>query len=71
MNPHYTIRAQDVGRMSITAFGQSWLTVNFIGRILPGDVGKRIYKAMDASGGFYLQVENDQQRARREGVKNA
>ena len=40
----YTIKDSDVGKPILRAFGQVWLTVNFIGQILPIDVGKRVYR---------------------------
>jgi hypothetical protein len=49
-----------VGRPFFKAFGCTWPTSSFIGRILPGDVGKRVYLR-----GAVLQVENDEQRAAR------
>lgn len=58
--PFYEITPSDVSRPTIRAFGKTWLVVNFIGRILPGDVGKRVYQFRDI-----LQVENDEQRAER------
>ena len=51
--------AKTSGRWFI-AFGRVWMALDFIGRILPGDVGKRVYQV-----GGILQVENDEQRARR------
>ena len=69
MNTPYTLKHSDIGKANLLAFGQQWKTSEFIGRILPGDVGKRVYKVMDASGGYFLQVENDSQRAKREGTK--
>lgn len=56
----YTITQADVERPTIEAFGRQWLVVNFMGRILPGDVGKRVH----CRDGI-LQVENDEQRAAR------
>ena len=50
------ITKYDVGKMVFNAIGRSWLTVNFIGRILPQDVGKRVYLVGDI-----LQVENKEQ----------
>lgn len=51
----------DVGRAFINAAGRIWSSSSFIGRVLPQDVGKRIF-LVDNS---FLQVENDEQRARR------
>lgn len=52
-----TLHEGDVGATAIPAFGRLWLVVDFIGRILPGDVGKRVYLVGDV-----LQVENNEQR---------
>jgi len=60
MSPFYTITAGDVGKATIRAFGRPWLVSSFIGAVLPGDVGKRVYRR-----GSILQVENDEQRAAR------
>lgn len=57
----YTLTTADVGRPWIKAFGRTWMASGFIGRILPGDVGKRVFLVGDV-----LQVENDGQRAARE-----
>jgi hypothetical protein len=54
------IAQSDVGKGLFYAFGRTWMTSGFIGRILPGDVGKRVYL-----NGDELQVENDEQRAKR------
>lgn len=60
MTTHYTLNESDIGKPIIHAFGQAWLTSNFIGQVLSCDVGKRVYLR---SG--ILQVENDEQRFRR------
>ena len=60
MRKYYTLQASDVRRPLLIAFGQAWPVVNFIGRVLPQDVGKRVYLVGDI-----LQVENDDQRAKR------
>ncbi|MGH8896708.1 MAG: hypothetical protein ACRDZ4_06705, partial [Egibacteraceae bacterium] len=60
----YTLKRRDVGRFSIRAFGRTLPVSDFIGRVLPHDVGKRVY----CVGGI-CQVENDQQFARRTGRK--
>ena len=44
----------------LRAFGNTWPVSDFIGRILPQDVGKRVYLV-----GGVLQVENEEQRKRR------
>lgn len=61
---YYTIQQSDVGKSIITAFGRTWSYAGFIGRILKTDVGKRVYLV---SG--ILQIENDEQLARRLGSK--
>ena len=58
--PYYELKASDIGQHTIRAFGRTWLTQNFMGQVLPGDVGKRVYQFNDI-----LQVENDEQRERR------
>lgn len=60
------ITTRDINQPSIQAFGQWWQVTGFIGRIMPCDVGKRIYKVADNSGGYFLQVENDSQFKARE-----
>lgn len=65
MYPYYEIQPSDVGRIYLKAFGKMWSIAHFIGQILPGDVGKRVYRQQDSAGLFFLQVENDQQRAAR------
>ncbi len=57
---HYTLTAEDVGKPHLRAFGQVWPVSGFLGRILPNDVGKRVY----LRGGI-LQVENDEQHEAR------
>ena len=61
MRKFVTIRQADVEHRLFKAFGRLWPTSDFIGRVLPGDVGKRVYLV-----GHILQVENEEQRARRE-----
>lgn len=62
----YTITSDDVGHPLIRAWGRSWSVTDFMGQILPGDVGKRIYKVATNNGSSeILQVENDEQRAKR------
>jgi hypothetical protein len=58
--PFYTLTRDDVGKISIHAFGKVWPVVNFIGRVMSRDAGKRVYQVGDV-----LQVENDQQRTAR------
>jgi rRNA maturation protein Nop10 len=61
----YELTERDVGRPAINAFGYWWPVTGFMGRILRKDIGKRVYLVGDI-----LQVENDEQRARRLGKRN-
>ena len=57
------IVAEDVGKSTFSAFGRQWPVSDFIGRIFPEDIGKRVYR----SGNNVVSVENNAQfRARRE-----
>jgi hypothetical protein len=58
----YELTPADVGRPWIQAFGRTWLVSSFLGQVLAGDVGKRVFRRGDI-----LQVENDEQRAARLG----
>lgn len=58
--PFYTLKDSDVGKSSLRIFGRYVATTNFIGRIMPMDVGKRVYDV-----GGILQVENEEQRGAR------
>lgn len=60
-HPYYTLAPDDVGRSTLHAYGRTWMVSSFMGRVLPGDVGKRVYLVGDV-----LQVENDEQRSARE-----
>lgn len=51
------ILPSDVGRPFFTLAGRNWPVVDFMGQILPNDVGKRVYLVGDI-----LQVENNEQR---------
>jgi len=65
---YYQIKRADVRRPWLKCFGRVHPVSGFLGRILPGDVGKRIYCVRnDAGDSDVLQVENDEQRARRMG----
>lgn len=57
----HTIEQSDVGCSTIRVGGRVRLVTDFMGRILPGDVGKRIFE-IDG----ILQVENDEQLRRRQ-----
>lgn len=61
--PYYTLTADDVGKPTIHAFGHTWLVMNFMGRVLDRDIGKRVYEL-----GGILSVENDEQLAARLGT---
>jgi len=54
---YFTLLEYDVGKPTVRAFGHTWLVQTFMGQILPGDVGKRVYLC-----GGILQVENNEQR---------
>jgi len=63
---YYQIKRTDVHRPCLKCFGRVHLVSGFLGRILPGDVGKRIYCVKnDAGDSDVLQVENDEQRTAR------
>lgn len=65
---YYTLTQEDVGKPTLRAFGQSWPVVDFIGRVLPRDVGKRVVKVRDdADVADFLQVESAKQRDERLG----
>lgn len=57
----YTLARSDVGQPFLRIFGRVWQVSEFMGRVLPGDVGKRVY----LSESFVLSVENDKQFERR------
>ena len=57
-----TLTSGHIGKRIINAFGKSWFVSDFIGQILPQDVGKRVYDK-----GHYLTVENDKQLQKRLG----
>ena len=54
-------KPEHVGKGITQFFGRKWLTSGWIGRILPQDIGKRVYLIDNL-----LQVENDSQRQQRE-----
>lgn len=63
---YFTIRKSDVSSFTIRAFGRVWPVVDFIGRIMLQDIGKRVY----LRGGI-LQVENHEQFAARLAAERA
>ena len=58
----HEIQPEDVGKDVLQLDGHPVRVCDFIGQILPRDVGKRIYRV----GGIY-QVENDEQNWERRG----
>ena len=63
--PFYEIGPRDVGKATLHMFGSPVQASSFIGRVLPCDVGKRVYAVATVGGDYALQVENDSQRAAR------
>ena len=55
---HYTITQADVGKPFLRLFGRIRVTSDWIGCILPCDVGKRVFLT---AGVDVLQVENNEQ----------
>ena len=60
MSAYYTITKDDVNKPTIRAFGRVVTVGGFLGRILPGDVGKRLYQRDGV-----IQAENEEQRDER------
>jgi len=60
------ISKRDVNKAIFWANGRPYLTADFIGRIIPQDVGKRVHLV----GENVLQVENAEQFAARMGNKS-
>lgn len=60
LDSFYTITHADVSSFAIRAFGKVWPAVDFIGRVMLQDIGKRVYLR-----GEILQVENHKQFAAR------
>lgn len=65
LNIYYTIQSDDVGSAFLYAFHGVWIVSSFMGQILPGDVGKRVYLCSSVAGPRMLAVENDEQFKRR------
>jgi hypothetical protein len=55
-----TLQEQDIGQSSIKVNGRHWYIASAIGRVLPDDVGKRVFV-----NNSVISVENDQQRDKR------
>ena len=70
MRPFYTITQQDVGRSFLLVFGRTWMVQDFLGRVMPRDVGKRVYE-VTTSGLSILAVENDEQMKTRQKAERA
>lgn len=66
MRQFYELATTDVGQHTIRAFNRQWLVQNFMGQVLPGDVGKRVYHVPQGLGPGILQVENSEQRDSRD-----
>lgn len=60
---YFTIHKEDVGARSIYAFGQQWEVTDFLDRILPQDVGKRVYfkRPNDSRAAQILSAESHEQ----------
>lgn len=56
-----TLKYEHIAKPWIHAFGKTWIVCDFIGHIMPQDIGKRVY-LVDG----ILQVENDEQKNKRE-----
>jgi hypothetical protein len=41
---------------------ERWRLRGTLGRVLPGDIGKRVFEVTSPSGTRFYQVENDEQR---------
>ena len=44
-NLFYVLQLMDVNEPTIQCFGRTWLVANFLGRVLPCDVGKQVKAA--------------------------
>jgi hypothetical protein len=60
----YTITPADVGHTTIKTTAGPVHLASFFGRVLPGDVGKRLYRVPcdDPAAGWIWQAENDAQQ---------
>ncbi len=62
----YTIQAEDVGKAVIQTEVGPVHVGDFMGRIQPVDVDKRLYRRQNISGDWwYWQIENNEQRDER------
>jgi hypothetical protein len=53
----FTIEPHHIGKSWIKVGTHGYSVSGFLGRVLPGDIGKRVFRVNGI-----LQVENDQQR---------
>lgn len=60
VRPEREVNENDIDKQTILVGGRSFLVQSFCGVLLPTDVGKRLRLSGDV-----LQMENDEQRARR------
>jgi hypothetical protein len=67
MNRFETLKTEHVGKRFVRLFDRTWMVCDFIGEIAQSDVGKRVYLSKD----LVLQVENDEQRDRRNAAEPA
>lgn len=65
----YTVTEQDVGKSTVIRTTAGYIPVGeVLGRVLRGDVGKRIYAVLSDDGTCTVwQAENEEQRLRRLG----
>jgi hypothetical protein len=58
----YELQSSDVGASTIHCFGKGWQVASFLGQVLAGDVGKRVYEVpFHVGNGSFIQVESDGQ----------
>lgn len=57
-----TLTSRHIGKRTIKAFGKSWFVSDFIGQILPQDVGRRVFDKGD-----YLAAEDNKHMKERLG----
>ena len=69
---YYELTRSDIWKPTINMFGKAWRASTFIGRVVPMDVGKRVYLVRSDVPGArsIVQVENDEQFRKRTGAKS-